>query len=236
METKETTVQANEEQTSAWNADQQSKTPGKQSRPEFFKKHFSRNQNNSHEFLPAALEIQDTPPSPVGRLIIWSIMVFFSIAVVWAMVGKVDIVATAQGKIIPSGHVKVIQPLEIGVVRNIHVQEGQAVKAGDVLIELDPTQTGADKDNLDSEFALATLELKRLQTLKHYYGGTITYSVAPEAITASYFEKVTRAKIGNRRDAELQRDILSRQIAEYMGTLGTLDKEKDRRKAGKSVV
>ena len=90
--------------------------------------------NHELDFLPAALEIQEKPASPVGRAIIWAIVAFFSLAVVWAMVGEIDIVATAQGKIIPSGRVKVIQPMEIGVVRRIHVQEGQQVAAGDLLI------------------------------------------------------------------------------------------------------
>ena len=69
------------------------------------------------EFLPAALEIQQTPPLPMSRYIIWSIMTFFTIGVVWACVGEIDIVSVAKGKIVPSSRVKIIQPLEIGVDR-----------------------------------------------------------------------------------------------------------------------
>ena len=68
------------------------------------------------EFLPAALEIQEKPLSPAGRAIAIAIMVFFVLALVWAYTGEIDIVATAQGKIIPSGRVKIVQPFEIGVV------------------------------------------------------------------------------------------------------------------------
>lgn len=107
------------------------------------------------DFLPAALEIQERPPSPLGRAIIWSVIAFFVIALVWALVGKIDIVATAQGKIIPSGHVKIIQPLEIGSVRAIHVREGQQVEQGDVLIELDSTLSSADRDRLTREYQTA---------------------------------------------------------------------------------
>ncbi len=117
------------------------------------------------EFLPAALEIQEKPPSPAGRAIAWSVMAFFSIAVLWALFGKIDIVATAQGKIIPSGRVKVIQPMEIGVVRRIHVHEGQRVEAGDLLIELDPTSTKADLAGLEMELVDARLEQARYRQL-----------------------------------------------------------------------
>lgn len=117
------------------------------------------------DFLPAALEIQERPPSPTGRAILWSIMAFFVIALGWSLIGRIDIVATAQGRIIPSGRVKVIQPLEIGRVRAIHVAEGQAVGQGDVLIELDPTLSAADRDRLMSERGTARLERARLRAL-----------------------------------------------------------------------
>lgn len=117
------------------------------------------------DFLPAALEIQERPPSPIGRAIVWSIVAFFLIALIWSIVGEIDIVATAQGKIVPSGRIKVIQPLEIGTVRAIHVTEGQTVKAGDVLIELDPTMSAADRDRLTSESHTARLNRARLAAL-----------------------------------------------------------------------
>ena len=103
------------------------------------------------EFLPATLELQETPASPVGRAIIWFIILFFSIAVAWAFIGEVDIVSVAHGKIVPSGQVKVVQPLETGVVRRILVEEGQLVEAGEVLVELDTTITTADRERLDGE-------------------------------------------------------------------------------------
>ncbi len=86
------------------------------------------------EFLPAALEIQMAPPSPIGRAILWTIMALLTVSVVWASVGQIDIVATAQGKIIPSGYSKVIQPYETGVIAAILVQDGQVVKQGQVVV------------------------------------------------------------------------------------------------------
>ncbi len=117
------------------------------------------------EFLPAALEVVETPPSPIGRTILWMIMAFFTIAVIWSMLGEVDIVAVAPGKIIPSGRVKVIQPLEAGVVKRIAIEEGQHVKQGQLLIELDSTTTGADRERLIAEREAAILDQARLNAL-----------------------------------------------------------------------
>ncbi len=120
---------------------------------------------HEYEFLPAALEVQETPPSPIGRLITWSLLALITIAIAWAIVGQVDIVATAQGKIIPGGRDKLIQPLEIGVVRRIHVKEGQQVEKGDLLVELDTTASRADEARMRRDLSLARLEAARLRTL-----------------------------------------------------------------------
>ena len=102
-------------------------------------------------FLPAALEIVETPPSPIGRAIGATIIALFCVALIWATFGHVDIVASASGKVVPSGRVKLIQPFETGVVRAIHVRDGQSVKAGEVLIELDPSITAAEQAQKEAE-------------------------------------------------------------------------------------
>ena len=117
------------------------------------------------EFLPAVLEIQDVPPSPIGRAILWTIMLVFASAVAWSSLSHVDIVAVAPGKIIPSGHSKTIQPFETGVITAIHIQDGQVVKQGEVLIELDATQNRADRDRASSEYRAALVEAARLHAL-----------------------------------------------------------------------
>jgi hemolysin D len=114
-------------------------------------------------FLPAALEIVETPPSPVGRAIGFTLILMFSAALGWAWYGTIDIVASATGKIMPSSRTKVIQPFETGVVRAILVQDGQAVKAGEVLIELDPTANAADRDRLQSDLLAERLNIARLR-------------------------------------------------------------------------
>ena len=116
-------------------------------------------------FLPAALEIVETPPSPIGRAIGATIVALFCLALVWAAFGHVDVVASASGKIVPDGRVKLIQPFETGVVRAIHVRDGQSVKAGDLLIELDPTMTAAEQGHIRSDLVAAQLDVARLQAL-----------------------------------------------------------------------
>ncbi len=115
------------------------------------------------EFLPAALEIVETPPSPTGRAIAASIIAVFCVALAWASIGTIDIVASAPGKVLPTGRTKVIQAFETGVVRAIHVRDGQSVKSGEPLIELDATINAAERDHLKSDLVAANLEIARLQ-------------------------------------------------------------------------
>ena len=114
------------------------------------------------EFLPAALEVVETPPSPLGRAIVWMLISLFVIALLWACIGQVDEVAVATGKIIPSGYTKTIQAFDTGVVKNIHIKNGSKVQPGDVLIELDTTFTEADLSRQLKEQAYYQLEIARL--------------------------------------------------------------------------
>jgi hemolysin D len=114
-------------------------------------------------FLPAALEIVETPASPTGRAIAGVIILLFCFALIWAWWGTIDIVASATGKILPSNRVKIVQPFETSVVRSIRVQDGQAVKTGDVLIELDPTANEAERDHLRNDLLAEQLNVARLR-------------------------------------------------------------------------
>jgi hemolysin D len=117
------------------------------------------------QFLPAALALQETPIHPAPRITMWVLLTFALIALLWAMFGKVDIVATASGKIIPNDRTKVIQPLETAVVKAIHVRDGQAVKPGMVLIELDATIAQADTDRTRIDLHQAELDAARARAL-----------------------------------------------------------------------
>ncbi len=117
------------------------------------------------QFLPAALALQETPVSPKPRMAMWLLISFALIALLWACFGKIDIVATATGKIVPSDRVKTIQPLETATVSAIYVKEGQHVKAGDPLIEFDTTSANADIEHLRNAVYDARLQVLRAQAL-----------------------------------------------------------------------
>ena len=168
-------------------------------------------QTDESEFLPAALEIIETPPSPAARMISGSIMLFLVIALLWAIVGSVDIIATAPGKIIPTGRTKIIQPLESGVVHTIHVQDGQHVTAGDVLIEIDTTVSASERDRLQNEYTHAMLDVVRLSAALQFDADPAIAFVAPEG--------ASQAQI------DLQKSYLTNQIDEIKAKLGALDNQ-----------
>ena len=122
-----------------------------------------RREADERAFLPAALEIVETPPSPIGRAIAVVTAALFCLAVIWATFGHVDIIAYASGKVVPSGRVKLIQPFETGVVSAIHVHDGQSVKAGEVLIELDPSITAAEQAQKEAERDTISAVIEKLQ-------------------------------------------------------------------------
>jgi hemolysin D len=118
------------------------------------------------EFLPAALEVMQTPASPTARLTAGLIVGVCCVALGWSILGHVDIVATAPGTVIPAGKVKVLQPLESGVVKSILVQDGDHVRAGQTLIELDVTVAAAERDRFARDLRQARLDVAALSALR----------------------------------------------------------------------
>jgi hemolysin D len=114
-------------------------------------------------FLPAALEIIETPPSPVRMALMLSICACVTAALVWSYFGRIDIHATAKGKIEPAGHVKVVEPLETGTVTDIFVTDGQLVKAGAVLLVLDEREAAAELAEATHDMTAAQAEALRRQ-------------------------------------------------------------------------
>lgn len=123
-----------------------------------------RLKRGDHEFLPAALEILETPLSPVRSGMLVTICLFAAVALAWSYIGRIDIIAVAQGKIQPVGRTKTIQPLETGRVQKLLVANGQAVKAGEVLIELDPSESQADEATFAADLASFRAEARRRDT------------------------------------------------------------------------
>ncbi|MDP1651357.1 MAG: HlyD family type I secretion periplasmic adaptor subunit [Rhodocyclaceae bacterium] len=117
------------------------------------------------QFLPAALELQETPVSPAPRIAMWLLIAFAVIALLWAIFGRMDVVATAHGRIVPNDRTKVIQPFDTATVKAIHVSDGQSVKAGEVLIELDATSTAADTTRVANDLLTARLQAARAKAM-----------------------------------------------------------------------
>jgi len=117
------------------------------------------------EFLPAALALQDNPVHPAPRVIGHGLMAFAVLALLWACLGHMDVVATASGRVVPNGKSKLIQPSTVAVVKAIYVQDGQAVEQGDLLVELDSSLTAADINRLHNELTAAQIDNARAETL-----------------------------------------------------------------------
>lgn len=116
---------------------------------------------DDQEFLPAALEILETPPSPVRMAMIVFFAVFVLVALLWTYFGRFDIVAVAQGKIQPPGRVKIVQPLETAKVRRIAATNGMKVAEGDVLVEFDQQDARADVEALEAATSALEAEILR---------------------------------------------------------------------------
>lgn len=120
-------------------------------------------ENDTHEFRPILAEIQEQPLNPLARMTFW--LTFFTVVffLVWSIVGEVDIVITAPGKVIPEGHSKILQPLESGLVSKILVHEGDHVRKGQALVEIDPSVASSELDAARSNYYHTRLEMDRIQ-------------------------------------------------------------------------
>jgi hemolysin D len=170
------------------------------------------------QFLPAALSLQETPVSPAPRVAMWMLIGFALLAVLWASFGHIDVVATAQGKVVPNDRTKTIQPFETATVKAIHVTDGQQVKAGDVLIDLDATTAQADQDRVQSDLGVARLQVARGQAML----------AALESVRTL---KLTRPNgVDDAKFAEAQR-LLAGQMAEVSAKQSRIEAETAKREA-----
>jgi len=177
----------------------------------------SRQRRVQTDFLPAALEVIETPASPFGRTGLWVLIVGVFMALIWSFVGKLDVVVVAPGRIIPADRVKIIQPTELGVVRAIHVRDGQRVKAGQLLIELDPTAAGADDAQARTGLMAARIDHARSQALLAYLAGKPAHFTAPDGIAAD--------------TAKIQRNLITTQIQEYEARMAILERQRGEHQA-----
>lgn len=166
-------------------------------------------------FTTEAIAIAQRPPAAVARMVSLAICAMAVCAFAYACVARVDIVVSAQGRVIPSDKSKVLQPLESGVVRRIAVRDGQAVQAGDILIEMDPTSTSADSERLQRDSWEAQADVLRVGAL---LAGQSSFR-APEGMPAEIAgnqQAMLQSRLGEQRSrmASLDADI-ARKSAEH---------------------
>jgi len=173
-------------------------------------------------FLPAALEILETPPSPIGRTIGMILIALFCTGLAWSAWGTIDIVASASGKVVSGGRSKVVQPFETGVVRAIRVQDGQSVKAGEVLIELDPTVNEAERDHLHDDLVAERLNIARLRAALGGGEGRVADFAAPADA-----DPVLVAT---------QRQLLTNQVSEHRAKVAALARQQAQKEAEHETI
>lgn len=172
------------------------------------------------EFLPAALEVLDTPPSPSGRLLACIISLLAIVGIAWAWIGHVDIVAVASGKIVAQMRTKVVQPFETSTVRAILIHPGQKVRAGDALIDLDPTSANAERERAQQDMIAADLDQIRLEAFL-------------DDRSEAAFSVVHDASALDLKRAQAQ---LAAQFAERAAKVGALKQERAQRVAEKVAL
>jgi hemolysin D len=170
-------------------------------------------EDTARQFLPAALEILETPASPIGRAIGATIILFFVIAIAWAIFGHVDIIATASGKIFPTGRTKTIQPLETGIVSAIYVRDGDHVTAGQVLIELDRTVSQAERKHVAQDLIASELDVARLSSLRDSFA------------TATIPRDLTTPAGASDADVARTRSSMRAQAAEQLAKLASINQQ-----------
>lgn len=114
------------------------------------------------EFAPGLARIESVAPSPLGRAVLYCVVALAAATFAWAALARLDIVAVAEGKLVPAGYLKIVQPAESGIVKEIAVREGEAVRAGQVLARMDAALAEADARALASDHHARRLALRRI--------------------------------------------------------------------------
>lgn len=114
------------------------------------------------DFHPPLIRLQKRAPHPMGRRVLWLIVGLVAFLIFWALVGRLDIVAVAEGKLVPASYLKIVQPSEAGIVKEILVREGEPVRAGQTLMRMDALITTADLEVITTEHARTRLALARI--------------------------------------------------------------------------
>lgn len=150
------------------------------------------------DFRPHIARLQDTAPSPLGRGVLLAVLAFLALLLVWGMVGRLDVVAVAEGKLVPTSYLKIVQPTDSGVVKEILVREGESVKAGQVLMRMDAALSESDLKTLASDVQNKRLAARRIDA--ELSGAS--FAVAKSGESAELFVRVQSQYAANRQAYE----------------------------------
>jgi hemolysin D len=137
-----------------------------------------------HEFKPLLVEIEESPVSPLGRATFWMIIIIIAFTGLWSFLGQIEVVVSAKGQVIPDGQVKILQPLDTGIIRQILVKEGDYVKAGQPVVEIDPSTVDPARESTAKNLSYAKLEMGRIAASLGSGSFSPGEGVSPEAVAA----------------------------------------------------
>ena len=151
------------------------------------------------DFSAPLLRIQNAPPSPIAGRLLQALFALFGFLLLWACLGRLDIVAVAVGKLVPQSYLRIVQPVEHGIVKEILVREGDEVREGQILMRMDPHLTDADRRVVDNELKLKRLQLRRIDA--EMKGIPIAREAGDNAGLLAQVEAQYRARRGANQDA-----------------------------------
>ena len=191
------------------------------------------------QFLPAALEVQESPPSPAGQWLLWLLLSLFTLGILWAAMGEVDIVVTAPGRIVPSGQVKLVQAPEAGTVAAILISEGARVAAGQALVRLDPTYADADHQLIRQQLNDLALQFAWRRALEQWLAdGRSTVAPAQLSVRFAAPDQARAERLYQQHRVEIAARMLGleKDLAANRAEQATVRAERDRAEATLAVL
>ena len=166
-------------------------------------------QTTALDFSPDLLRVQRQAPSPLPRVVMVVLLVLFGIMIAWAFIGRLDIVATAQGKLVPQSFLKIVQPAEQGIVREILVKDGDTVAQGQTLVRMDTRLSDADKSVAENELRMRGLQLRRIDA--ELSGAPLVRLREDDAVLFAQVEAQYRARQQAYRDSvDTEKSLLAK--------------------------
>jgi hemolysin D len=194
-----------------------------------------------HDFKPIVTEIEERPPNPLGVFFLWTVIALMVVIILGLYFVKVDVVITARGKIVPLGDIKVMQPLDTGVVTGINVKEGDYVKKGAVILEIDTSVDIADLEGKERNLSSSMLAMERIHAVlynKEFLpsGRGMPRETVHAQITQYNAQKNVYTSTLQEKEKEYQENqsvisMLKKEIGNINSLLGVVREDEKRQKA-----